>query len=188
MTTTSTTTAAVPGFQAGTWDIDASHSEVGFSVRHMMVSKVRGRFSDFAGTITTGADITDSRVDVTIQLASISTGNEQRDGHLRSPDFFETDAHPEMTYRATGVRADRGGFVLDGELSLKGVTKSVPVLFEIEGIGPDAFGGTRLGVSGTATIDRQEFNVTWNQAIEGAGVVVGDKVTIHLDIEAVLKA
>src|SRR5580698_6939007 len=126
--TASTTASAIPGYLAGTWTIDPVHSEVGFSVRHMMVSKVRGRFDTFSGEI---------------DLASINTGNEQRDAHIRSADFFETDKHVKMTYRSTGVRADSDGFVLDGELTLKNVTRNVPLTLELNGFGPDPYGGTR---------------------------------------------
>jgi polyisoprenoid-binding protein YceI len=121
-----------------------------------------------------------------IDLASINTGNEQRDAHLRSTDFFETDAHPTMTYRSTGVRRDGEDLIVDGELTLKGVTREVPLRLEIGGFGPDAYGGTRAGFSATAEINRREFGVNWNAALETGGAVVGDKVTIQLEIEAVL--
>jgi polyisoprenoid-binding protein YceI len=181
-------TVQIPGYRAGTWQIDASHSEVGFSVRHMMISKVRGGFHEFAGTIVTAEDPSDSVVDVAVTLSSISTGDANRDAHLRSPDFFDTDTHPQMTYHAKGVATDGDGFRLDGELSLKGITRTVPVVFELTGVGPDPYGGVRAGFSGRAEINRNDFNVTWNQAIEGAGVVVGDKVQIQLEVQAVLQS
>lgn len=181
------TTATIPGYRTGTWQIDTVHSEVGFSVRHMMVSKVRGRFTEFAGTLVTAADIAQSTVSVDITLGSIQTGSEQRDAHLRSPDFFGTDTNPTMTFRSTSLDPHGDEWVLTGDLTLKGITRSVPVEFELVGIGPDAYGGYRMGFSGKATINRQDFDVTWNQAIEGGGVVVGDKVTIQLEIEAVLQ-
>ena len=187
MTAPVTDTLPVSGYRTGTWLIDAGHSEVGFSVRHMMVSKVRGRFTEFSGTIITAQDVTRSTAQVDIQLGSIETGSEQRDGHLRSPDFFATDEHPTMTYRSTGLTAHGDDWQLEGELTLKGVTKSVPVAFEFNGANADAFGGYRMGFSGTAQINREDFGVTWNQAIEGGGVVVSDKVTIQLEIEAVLQ-
>ncbi|HVB41218.1 MAG TPA: YceI family protein [Streptosporangiaceae bacterium] len=177
----------IPGYVAGTWSIDALHSEVGFSVRHMMVSKVRGKFTKFAGEIVTGEDVLSSSVTAEIDLASIDTGADQRDGHLRSPDFFDTDNHPVMTYRSTGVRADGDDFVLDGELTLKGVTKSVPLKLEVNGFGPDAYGGTRAGFTATGEINRQDFGVSWSNAMETGGVVVADKVALHLEIEAVLQ-
>ncbi len=186
MTTTEIGTT-IPGYVAGTWTIDGLHSEVGFSVRHMMVSKVRGKFTKFTGELVTGASLLDSSVTAEIELASIDTGSEQRDGHLRSADFFDTENHPQMTYRSTGLRADGDDYVLDGELSIKGVTKSVPLKLELNGFGPDAYGGTRAGFSATGHINRSDFGITYNAAIEGGGVVVSDRVDIHLEIEAVLQ-
>jgi polyisoprenoid-binding protein YceI len=183
-----TTTTAIPGYLVGTWKIDPVHSEVGFSVRHMMVSKVRGKFTKFSGEIVTGEDILGSSVTAEIDLASIDTGAEQRDGHLRSPDFFDTDSHPVMSYKAARLRADGDDYVLDGELTLKGVTKSVPLTLELNGFGPDAYGGTRAGFTATGEINRQDFGVNWNAAMETGGLVVSDKVSIHLEIEAVLQA
>jgi polyisoprenoid-binding protein YceI len=188
MTMTQAGQIQIPGYVAGTWAIDPVHSEVGFSVRHMMVSKVRGRFTKFSGELVTGSDVLDSSVTADIDLASIETGAEQRDAHLRSPDFFDTENHPQMTYRSTGIRRDGGDFIVDGELTLKGVTRSVPLTLEVNGFGPDAYGGTRAGFSARAEINRQDFGVNWNAAMETGGVVVSDKVAIHLEIEAVLQA
>ena len=173
---------------AGTWTIDPVHSEVGFSVRHMMVSKVRGKFTKFGGELVTTDDLLGSSVTAEIDLSSIETGAEQRDGHLRSPDFFDTENHPLMTYRSTGIRQDGDDFIVDGELTLKGVTRSVPLKLELNGFGPDAYGGTRAGFTATTEINRQDFGVSWNAAMEHGGVVVSDKVAIHLEIEAVLQA
>ncbi|HXS66692.1 MAG TPA: YceI family protein [Streptosporangiaceae bacterium] len=184
---TQTLTERIPGYVAGTWTIDTLHSEVGFSVRHMMVSKVRGKFTKFGGEIVTAENLSDSSVTAEIDLASIETGSEQRDGHLRSPDFFDTENHPRMTYRSTGLRGDGGDWVLEGELTLKGVTRSVPLKLEVNGFGPDAYGGTRAGFTATGQINRADFGVTWNAAIEGGGVVVADKVDLHLEIEGILK-
>lgn len=185
--TTQTLTGAIPGYVAGTWTIDALHSEVGFSVRHMMVSKVRGRFTKFSGELVTAENPLDSSVTAEIDLASIETGSEQRDGHLRSPDFFDTDNHPQMTYRSAGLRAEGDHYVLDGELTLKGVSRNVPLKLELNGIGPDPYGGTRAGFTATGHLNRADFGVTYNAAIEGGGVVVADKIDLHLEIEAVLK-
>ena len=187
MTTPSTATA-IPGYVAGTWNIDPVHSEVGFSARHMMVSKVRGRFTTFSGQIVTGADPLSSTVSAEIDLASITTGNDQRDDHIRSADFFEVETYPTMTYRSTGVRADGDGYVLDGELTLKDVTKSVPLTLELNGFGPDPFGGTRAGFTATGEINRKDFNVNFNAPMQNGGVVVSDKIGLHLEIEAVLEA
>jgi polyisoprenoid-binding protein YceI len=182
-------TTTVPRLVAGTWTIDPVHSEVGFSVRHMMVSKVRGRFTAFRGQIVIAEDPTDSRVTASVDLDSIDTGNAQRDEHLRSADFFEVATHPTMTYRSTGLRRDgRDGYVLDGELTLKGVTRSVPLRLSLVGVGPDAYGGTRAGFSATTEINRHDFDVSFNAALETGGVVVGDRVSIELEIEAILDA
>src|SRR4051812_32140743 len=186
--TTTTIAPAIPGYVAGTWTIDPVHSEVGFSVRHMMVSKVRGRFTSFSGEIVTGADPLASQVSADIDLASIETGNAQRDEHIRSADFFEVETYPIMSYRSTGVRADGHDYVLDGELTLKGVTRNVALRLELNGFGPDAYGGTRAGFTATTEINRRDFGVNFNAAIETGGAVVADKVTIQLEIEAVLNA
>jgi polyisoprenoid-binding protein YceI len=188
MTTSTLAATDIPGYTAGTWTIDPVHSEVGFTVRHMMVSKVRGKFTSFSADIVTGASPLDSSVTASIDLASITTGHDQRDAHIRSADFFEVDKHPVMSYRSTGVRQQGDGYVLDGQLTLKGVTRDVPLALELNGFGPDGYGGTRAGFSATAEISRSDFGINWNAAIEGGGVVVSDKVTIQLEIEAVLQA
>jgi polyisoprenoid-binding protein YceI len=185
---TMTAIGTLPGYVTGTWAIDPLHSEVGFSVRHMMVSKVRGKFTKFSGQLVTADDVLESSVTAEIDLASIDTGSEQRDGHIKSADFFDVENHPLMTYRSTGLRASADGYVLGGELTLKGVTKSVPLALELNGFGPDAFGGTRAGFTATGEINRQDFGVSWSAALETGGVVVADKVAIHLEIEAVLQA
>jgi polyisoprenoid-binding protein YceI len=187
MTTTDIATA-IPGYVAGTWSIDPVHSDVGFTVRHMMVSKVRGTFKNFSGQIVTGENPSDSSVTAEIDLTSIDTGAEQRDAHIRSADFFEVETYPAMTYRSTGVRPHGDGFIVDGELTLKGVTREVPLTLEVNGFGPDAFGGTRAGFTATAEINRKDFGVNFNAVMETGGAVVGDKVTIHLEIEAVLQS
>lgn len=186
MTIPAETTSAT--WLAGTWSIDSDHSEVAFSVRHMMLSKVRGRFNSFSGTISTGATPEQSSVHAEIALESITTGNEQRDAHLRSPEFFGIDEHPTMSFTSTAVRPDGDDWVIVGDLTLKGVTKRVELATELLGVGPDAFGGTRAGFAAHTTINRHDFGVSWNAAIEGGGVVVGDKVEIHLDIQAVLNS
>jgi len=185
MTATSTITT-LPGYVAGTWTIDPVHSEVGFTARHMMVSKVRGRFGRFEGQIVTGENPADSTVTASIELASIDTNNAQRDDHIRSADFFEVETYPTMTYKSTGVRQDGDDLVLDGELTLKGVTKQVPLRLELNGFGPDPYGGTRAGFSASTEINRTEFGVNFNAALETGGVVVSDKIAIHLEIEAIL--
>ena len=184
MTTTATETA-IPGYETGTWNIDPIHSEVGFSVRHMMVSKVRGRFTKFSGQLVTAQDPTQSSVTAEIDLGSIDTGQEQRDAHIRSADFFEVETYPTMTYKSTGVRVEDGEYILDGDLTLKGITKSVPLRLELNGFGPDAYGGVRAGFTATGEINRRDFNVNFNAPLANGGVVVADKVALQLEIEAV---
>jgi polyisoprenoid-binding protein YceI len=186
MMTVSTTATSIPGYLAGTWTIDPVHSEIGFSARHMMVSKVRGKFTNFSGQIVTGEDPLDSSATAEIDLASISTGNEQRDAHIRSADFFEVETYPTMTYRSTGVRLEDGEYVLDGDLTLKGITKNVPLTLELNGFGPDAYGGTRAGFTATGEINRRDFGVNFTAPLQNGGVVVSDKITLSLEIEAVL--
>jgi polyisoprenoid-binding protein YceI len=183
--TAPSTEVSIPGYEAATWNIDPVHSEVGFSVRHMMVSKVRGRFTTFSGQLVTAEDPTKSSVTAEIDLGSINTGNEQRDEHIKSPDFFDVENHPSMTYRSTGVRVEDGDYVLDGELTLKGVTKNVSLKLELNGFGPDPYGGTRAGFTATGEINRSDFNVSFNAPMANGGAVVSDKVNLQLEIEAV---
>jgi polyisoprenoid-binding protein YceI len=184
----SSPTKTVPGYVAGTWTIDPVHSEVGFSARHMMVSKVRGKFTSFSGQFVTGENPLDSSVTATVELSSVDTGNVDRDNHIRSADFFEVEAHQTMSYRSTGVRPDGDNFILDGELTMRGITKPVSLALELGGFGPDPFGGVRAGFTATGEIKRSEFGVDFNSVMDTGGVVVSDKVTIHLEIEAVLQA
>lgn len=179
-------TTSIPGYVAGRWNVDAVHSEVGFSVRHMMVSKVRGKFTDYDVEIVTADDPLASSVTASIRLNSIDTGSTDRDNHLRSADFFEVEKYPTMTFRSTGIRQKGEDFILDGELTLKGVTKPVSLNLELGGFGPDPYGGTRAGFTATGEIARSDFHVDFNAALETGGVVVGDKVSLHIEIEAVL--
>ena len=180
-------TTQIPGYIAGTWEIDPVHSDVSFTVRHMMVSKVRGQFTDFEGTIVTAEVPSDSTVTATIKLDSIDTRNEQRDNHIRSADFFEVESHPLMTYLSSGIRVDGDDYILDGELSLHGVTRQVPLTLEVSGFGPDAYGGTRAGFSASGEINRSDFGISYNGPIPGGGTVISEKVQIVLDVEAVLQ-
>ena len=183
--TAASTETGIPGYEAATWNIDPVHSEVGFSVRHMMVSKVRGRFTKFSGQIVTAEDPLQSSVTAEIDLTSINTGQEQRDQHIQSADFFEVETYPTMTYKSTGVRVEDGEYVLDGDLTLKGVTKSVPLRLELQGFGEDAYGGYRAGFTATGEINRSDFNVSFNAPLQNGGVVVGEKIQLQLEIEAV---
>ena len=171
---------------AGTWALDPVHSSVGFVVKHLVVAKARGSFQDYAVDLVIGERPEDSKVDVTIQAASVSTGDEARDGHLRSPDFFDVEQFPTMTYRSTGIRQAGDGYVVDGELSLHGVTKPVALDLEVNGVLPESpFGDTRVGFTATAEIDRREFDLHWNGPVEGGGVILGHTVKIQLEVEAI---
>ncbi len=170
---------------AGTWAIDLAHSEATFVVRHLMVSKVRGRFTKFAGTIVVGENPLESTVEATIEAASIDTADAGRDEHLRNGDFFDVAAYPTWTFRSTGVRADGGDFVLTGDLTIKGVTRSVELELEFNGTEKDPWGGTRAGFSAETEISRKDFGLEYNAVLESGGVVIGDKVKIGLEIEAV---
>jgi polyisoprenoid-binding protein YceI len=176
---------STPEIPAGTWNVDPTHSRVGFVARHMMVTKVRGQFTDYTADVTIGGNPLDSKVDVTVQMASVDTGNADRDGHLRTNDFFDIENYPTMTFRSTGIVADGDDYKLIGDLTVKDVTKSVEFDLEFEGLGADPWGGTRAGFEATTVIDRTDFGVEFNAALETGGVLLGDKVTIELDIQLV---
>ena len=184
---TSSTTTQIPGYVVGTWDIDASHSTVGFSVRHMMVSKVRGYFREFSGEIVTAEDPSLSSVNASINMDSIDTRQEQRDAHIKSADFFDVGNHTQMTFRSTAVRTHGDDWTVEGDLTIKGITKPVTLALELNGFGPDAYGGTRAGFSGKTEISRKEYGVDIAMPMDGGGVVVGDKITVELEIEGVLR-
>lgn len=166
---------------AGTWNIDPTHSEVGFTVRHLM-SKVRGQFTKFEGTITTGTALEDTRAEAIIDLGSVDTREESRDAHLRSADFFDVETHGQMSFRTTSFN----GTTASGELTLKGVTRPVELDVEFLGLGSDPWGGQRVGFEATTVINRKDFGVTFNIPLDGGKLVVGDAVNIHLAVEAVL--
>lgn len=176
----------VAGYVAGTWTLDEAHTDIGFSVRHLMVSKVRGSFKSFSGTITTTDDPLNSSAELTVDLSSIDTRNEERDAHLRSADFFDSETHPVMTYRSGAIRRDGDDFVVDGELTIKDVTAPVELLVEVNGVGPDPWGGTRLGLSATGEINRSDFGISFNMVLDGGAVLVGERVKLIIEVEAVL--
>lgn len=178
---------STPQIPAGTWTIDPSHSEVGFSVRHLMVSKVKGNFESFEGTITIAEDPLQSSVTAEVDLSSINTRDEQRDGHLRSADFFEVETHPKLTFTSTSVEPKGDDYVVTGDLSIKGTTKPVVLDLEFNGVHPDPWGGTRAGFSAETEISRKEFGVDFEIPMDGGGVVVGDKIKVLLEVEAVLQ-
>ena len=170
-----TATDQIPGFTVGTWDIDTIHSDIIFSVRHMGVGKSKGRFGTFSGEIVTAADPLESSVTATIDINSIDTRNADRDGHVRSADFFDAEQFPTATFRSTGVRQDGADFLIDGELTLKGVTKPVTLETELGGFNGDGL----VGLSATTTINRTDFGVG-----PAGGAMIGEKVTLTLDVEA----
>ncbi|MFM2073553.1 MAG: hypothetical protein RLZZ623_3817 [Actinomycetota bacterium] len=173
------------GLTTGTWNVDPAHSSIGFVARHLMVTKVRGRFTDFSGTVTIAEDPLQSKVDATVQLASVSTGDEARDGHLRSADFFDAEVFPTMTLTTTALRPAGSDFQLDGELTIKGVTKPVTFQLEFEGVATDPWGNTKAGFTAETEINRKDWGLSWNVALETGGVLVGEKIKIQLDIQAV---
>ena len=172
------------------WNIDTVHSGINFSVRHMVVSKVRGRFGKFSGELAIDDDdLTRSSVNVAIEAASIDTGNAQRDGHLRSADFFDVEAFPELRFRST--RIDKRGddrYAVVGQLTIRDVTREVSLDVEFGGRARDPWGNERVGFVATASVDRKEFGLRWNQALETGGVLVGDRIDIELELQGVRAA
>ncbi len=181
-------TQTVTEYPVGTWQIDPAHTTVGFSARHMMITKVRGSFGEFAGTIRSAADPTQSSVTATIQTASISTNEPTRDGHLKSPDFLDVATYPTIEFASTAVRGRGDTYEVDGNLTIRGVTRPVTLKVEATGVGKDPWGGTRAGFEASAEISRGDFGMTFNQTLETGGVLVSDKIQITLEVEAVLES
>ena len=172
---------------AGTWVLDPTHTEIGFAVRHIM-SKVRGKFETFEGALVTAEDITASTVSVSVDLSSINTGTADRDNHLRSGDFFNVETNPTMTFATTGVvQKSDTDFVVTGDLKIKDITKSIDLAVEFLGEGQDPWGGTRVGVEASAVISRKDWGIDFNIPLEGDKVMIGDKITITINAEAVLQ-
>jgi polyisoprenoid-binding protein YceI len=186
-TPNSTTTFTLPaGLTAGTWAVDPSHSSVGFVARHLMVSKVRGTFTGFSGSVTIVDGGVGSSVQATVDTASLSTGDDGRDGHVRGADFFDVENFPTMTLVSTDLKPTGGGeFELVADLTIKGVTKSVSFDLEFVGVATDPWGNVKAGFSAEAEISRKEWGLEWNVALEAGGVLVGDKVKLQLDIQTV---
>lgn len=181
------TVAVATDVTAGTWAIDPVHSSVNFSVRHLMVSKVRGSFETFSGAITIAEDGTPS-VSATIDVTSIDTRNEQRDAHVRSADFFDADNHPTATFVSTGVRPDGDDYIVDGDFTLKGVTKPVSLKLEYNGVNAGMGQGAVAGFEASVVLNRKDFGIDIDMPLETGGTVIGDKVTITLEIEALKQA
>ena len=182
-----TTTDIHPNYITGTWKLDPAHSEVSFSVKHLMISKVRGTFETFDVTIVTAENPKDSTIEATIDVASVNTGVEPRDQHLRTSDFFLVDEYPTMTFVSTAFDGDADNFVVTGDLTLRGVTKSVVLKGEFGGVMTDGYGQTKAGATASTKINRHDFGVSWNNALEAGGMTLGDDVTISLDLQVVLQ-
>ncbi|GAA3609417.1 YceI family protein [Kineosporia mesophila] len=178
-----------PAELTGTWEIDPGHSTIGFAVKHAMVSTTRGHFATFSGTATIDAANPEaSSADLEIDATSIVTGNEQRDGHLRSADFWDADNNPKITFKSTSAKLDGDDLVLVGDLTIKGVAKPVEIKWEFNGLAADPWGTQKAGFDGTATINRSDWGISWNTALETGGFLISDKVKLVLEIEANKKA
>lgn len=180
-------TIDIPGYRPGTYVLDPAHSEVTFSVRHMMISKVRGTFGVKSATLVAPENPLETTVQASVDVTSVDTKDEGRDQHLRSADFFDTENFPTMDFVSTGARAKNGDLFVDGDLTIRGITK--PVTFEVDfgGFGSDPWGNYKAGASAKAVINREDFGLTWNAALETGGVLVGKDVTINLDLQGALQ-
>jgi polyisoprenoid-binding protein YceI len=178
-----------PGYIVGVWDIDPAHTEISFVVRHMVVSKVRGRFDKFAGVIVTAEDPVQSQVTITIEAESIDTHHEQRDAHVRAADFLDVERFPVISFTSTAIRQSGSDYEIDGDLRIRDITAQVTLEFEVNGFIADPYGSVRSGFSARLEIDRQDFGVSYNGPIPGVdkAMVLSDKVSISLEVEAVLR-
>ena len=176
------------GLTPGVWTLDMSHSEVGFSVRHAGISKVRGRFNEATAEARVRDSLADASLHASIKTASFDSGDANRDAHVRGADFFDVEQFPEMTFRATGIEGDGEDYTVTGDLTIRGVTKPVELEVEFTGVAVDPFGATRAGFSAEAEISRKEFGLTWNAVLEAGGVLVSDKVKINVDAALVKQA
>ena len=182
-----TTNALRPEYATGTWKVDPTHSEIGFTVRHLAISKVRGTFETFDVTIVTAENPADTTIEASIDIASVNTKQADRDNHLRTSDFFLADEFPTMNFRSTGIDTDGDDFSITGDLTLRGVTKSVVLKGEFGGIATDPYGQTKAGATATTKINRTDFGVNWNTALETGGFVLGEEVTINLELQVILQ-
>jgi polyisoprenoid-binding protein YceI len=179
-----TSTAITTALPTGTWVVDASHTEVGFTARHLMVTKVRGKFTDVEGTVTVAEPFSASQVRASIKLASVDTGSADRDVHLKSADFFDVENNPEMTFVSTEVTED----TLKGDLTIKGVTRPVEFDLEFGGVATDPWGNTKAGFEAETEINRKDFGLEWNVPLEGGGVLVSEKIKVKLDVQLLKNA
>jgi len=182
------TTTTTPQSAVSTWNLDPVHSVAEFKVKHMMISNVKGHFTGLSGTLTYDEqNVTNSRVEATIDVATINTGDAQRDGHLKTADFFDAEKYPAITFRSTNIkRTGDDELAVSGDLTMHGVTR--PVVFNVEGptaAGKDPWGNTRMGLSATTKINRKDFGLTWNATLETGGILVGEEITITLDVQFV---
>lgn len=184
----SITADQIPGYKVGKWVVDPTHTEVGFSVRHLAISKVKGKFEQFDATFETAENPLDSKVTAHAEVKSINTNEATRDGHLRTGDFFAADEFPQLSFVSTGVREDNGKFFVDGDLTMRGVTKPVTFDFEFGGFGEDGYGNYKAGFTATTVVKREDFGLTWNAPLEKGGLLLGSDVTITLDVQAALQA
>ena len=184
-TTLEPRTGALADLTPGTWTVDPAHSSVGFVARHLMITKVRGHFTDFDGSVTITPDPLASSVVANVRLASVDTGSTDRDDHLRSPDFFDVENHPEMTLTSTAIRPDGDDYVLSADLSIAGTTHPVEFALTFDGVSTDPWNNTKAGFTAVADINRKDWDLTWNVALETGGVVVSEKIRIELDIQLV---
>jgi polyisoprenoid-binding protein YceI len=180
------TTSIHPQYIVGTWRLDPAHSEVAFTVKHLAISKVRGRFENFDVTIVTAENPAESTIEATIDVGSVNTGQEARDNHLRTSDFFLVEEHPHMIFTSTGIEIDGDDFTVTGDLKLRGVTQSVTLKGELGGITTDDYGRVKAAATASTKINRQDFGVSWNAALEAGGFTLGDDVTINLELTVVL--
>lgn len=179
-----TTATALEGLTTGTWNVDPAHTEVGFVARHLMVTKVRGQFKDVEGTVNVAEELGASTANVSVKLASIDTGSADRDAHLRSADFFDIENHPVMTFVSTAFDGD----TITGDLAIRGVSRPVTFQVEYNGVAVDPWGQTKAGFEAEAEINRKDWGLEWNVAIEGGGVLVSDKIKIQLDVQLLKQA
>lgn len=181
------TAETIPGYVAGTWTLDPAHSEIAFSVRHLAISKVKGTFEKFDVTVVSTENPLDTKLTASIDVSSVNTKQKDRDNHLRASDFFAVDEHPTIDFVSTGVRQDGDALLLDGDLTLRGVTKPVTFRGEFGGIIVNGYGQTVAGASFATKINRHDFGVSWNMAVEAGGLTLGDDVSITIDAQVVLQ-
>jgi polyisoprenoid-binding protein YceI len=187
--TTATETVTTPsgrtieGLFPGTWAIDTSHTDIAFQARHLMVSKVRGQFTEYTGSVSIAPNVLDSTVEAVVQLDSVQTKDEKRDAHLKSADFFHVEEHPTMTFKSTGIRENGSDFYLDGDLTIRNTTHPITFELEFNGVSATPWGGQNAGFSAEAEINRKDWGLEWNVALESGGVLVSEKVKIQLEVE-----